>query len=119
MPVHEQNRTPVPALEVTNLVKIYPKRNRQSVRAVDQLSFRVEQGRIFGLLGPNGAGKTTTIKVLTTLLAPTSGTARVLGFDVSRDPLSVRKQICVVVQENAVELHLSVRNNFQVFGRFH
>ena len=114
-----QRMTGVPAIEVKDLVKDYAKRNQRSVRAVDRLSFQVEQGRIFGLLGPNGAGKTTTIKILTTLLAPTSGTARVSGFDVSTDPLSVRKQICVVVQENAIELHLSVRNNFRVFGRFH
>ena len=108
-----------PAIEVENLVKDYTKRNRPPVRAVDGLTFTVERGRIFGLLGPNGAGKTTTIKVLTTLLPPTAGAARVLGFDVTSQPLDVRKQICVVVQENAIELHLSVRNNFRVFGRFH
>ncbi len=109
----------VPAIEVENLVKIYAKRNRHPIRAVDGLTLAVERGQIFGLLGPNGAGKTTTIKVLTTLLAPTAGTARVLGYDVTSNPLDVRKQICVVVQENAIELHLSVRNNFRVFGRFH
>lgn len=109
----------IPAIEVENLVKVYTKRHRQSVRAVDGVSFTVQRGQIFGLLGPNGAGKTTTIKVLTTLLPPTSGTARVLGYDVLEAPLDVRKQICVVVQENAIELHLSVRNNFRVFGRFH
>jgi ABC-2 type transport system ATP-binding protein len=108
-----------PAIEVKNLLKIYSKRNHGAVRAVDGLSFEVQRGQIFGLLGPNGAGKTTTIKVLTTLLQPTGGTARVMGFDVLKDPLGVRKQICVVVQENAMELHLSVRNNFRVFGRFH
>jgi ABC-2 type transport system ATP-binding protein len=109
----------VPAIELKNLVKVYAKRDRPPVRAVDGLTFAVERGQIFGLLGPNGAGKTTTIKVLTTLLTPTSGVARVLGYDVTSNPLDVRKQICVVVQENAIELHLSVRNNFRVFGRFH
>jgi ABC-2 type transport system ATP-binding protein len=109
----------VPAIELENLVKIYAKRNRHPIRAVDGLTFAVRRGQIFGLLGPNGAGKTTTIKVLTTLLTPTAGTARVLGFDVVSNPLDVRKQICVVLQENAIELHLSVRNNFRVFGRFH
>ena len=107
------------AIEVNNLVKVYTRKNQPPVRAVDGLSFTVQRGEIFGLLGPNGAGKTTTIKILTTLLAPTEGTARVSGCDVVRDPLGVRKQICVVVQENALELHLSVRNNFRVFGRFH
>jgi ABC-2 type transport system ATP-binding protein len=109
----------LPAIELENLVKVYAKRGRTPVTAVNGLTFAVERGQIFGLLGPNGAGKTTTIKVLTTLLLPTSGTARVLGFDVTTHPLDVRKQICVVVQENAIELHLSVRNNFRVFGRFH
>lgn len=110
---------PVPAIEVNNLVKIYTRKNQAPVRAVDGLSFSVQRGEIFGLLGPNGAGKTTTIKILTTLLSPTEGTATVYGHNVTRDPLSVRKQICVVVQENALELHLSVRNNLRVFGRFH
>lgn len=107
------------AIEVNNLVKVYTRKHQPPVRAVDGLSFTVQRGEIFGLLGPNGAGKTTTIKILTTLLAPTEGTARVFGYDVVHDPLGVRKQLCVVVQENALELHLSVRNNFRVFGRFH
>ena len=107
------------AIEIDTLVKVYTKRGQPPVRAVDGLTLAVERGQIFGLLGPNGAGKTTTIKVLTTLLLPTSGSARVLGYDVVKQPLDVRKQICVVVQENAIEAHLSVRNNFRVFGRFH
>lgn len=107
------------AIEVQKLVKIFSKKNHPMVRAVDGLSFAVRRGEIFGLLGPNGAGKTTTIKILTTLLGPTSGSARLLGFDVVSSPLDVRKNICVVVQENAIELFLSVRNNFRTFGRFH
>jgi ABC-2 type transport system ATP-binding protein len=108
-----------PAIELRSLVKVFAKRNQRTVRAIDGLSLAIPRGSIFGLLGPNGAGKTTTIRILTTLLAPTSGEARVMGFDVVKHPLSVRKQICVVVQENAIELHLSVQNNFRVFGRFH
>jgi ABC-2 type transport system ATP-binding protein len=108
-----------PAIEVSALVKIFAKRDKRTIRAVDGLSFQVPKGSIFGLLGPNGAGKTTTIRILTTLLAPTGGKARVMGYDVVQNPLAVRKQICVVVQENAIELHLSVQNNFRVFGRFH
>ena len=65
------------AIEVENLVKVYTPRGREPVRAVDGSSFTVKRGDIFGLLGPNGAGKTTTLKVLNTLLAPTSGRARV------------------------------------------
>jgi ABC-2 type transport system ATP-binding protein len=89
------------------------------VNALNGISFGVEKGQIFGLLGPNGAGKTTTIKILTTLLQPTSGTARVHGFDVTTQGTEVRKTICAVVQENAIEMHLSVRNNFRTFGKFH
>lgn len=107
------------AIEVHDLVKIYQKRGEAPVRALQGISFDVRSGEIFGLLGPNGAGKTTTLRILTTLLQPTSGSARVMGYDVVDAPLEVRKQICVVVQENAVELYLSLRNNFRTFGRFH
>jgi len=107
------------AIEVNSLVKVFAKRDQRAIRAVDGLSIQVPKGSIFGLLGPNGAGKTTTIRVLTTLLTPSAGEARVMGYDVVQNPLAVRKQICVVVQENAIELHLSVQNNFRVFGRFH
>jgi len=107
------------AIEVQDLVKIFRRKNHEPIEAVSGLSFRVLRGEIYGLLGPNGAGKTTTIKILTTLLAPTSGAARVMGHDVVAEPLAVRRQTCVVLQENAIELYLSVRNNFCTFGRFH
>lgn len=107
------------AIEVKDLVKTYNRRNQDPVRAVDGLSFTVRKGEIFGLLGPNGAGKTTTLKILTTLLLPTSGSATILGFDVVQQPLEVRKNILVVMQENAVELYLSVLDNLRTYGRFH
>ena len=68
-------------IEVSDLVKIYG----GDTRAVDQVSFDVDRGELFGFLGPNGAGKTTTIRILGTLLRPTSGTARVAGYDVVSD----------------------------------
>jgi ABC-2 type transport system ATP-binding protein len=113
------------ALEVENLVKVYrahrtlfgPK--SEPVRAVDELSFQVPRGEIFGLLGPNGAGKTTLLKILSTLLAPTNGEVRIEGFDVVAQPLEVRRRICMVLQETAVELFLSVRDNFLTFAKFH
>jgi ABC-2 type transport system ATP-binding protein len=71
------------------------------------------------LLGPNGAGKSTTLKILTTLSRPTSGTVSVLGFDVVRQPLEVRRRIACVIQETAVDLLLSVRDNLLTFARFH
>ncbi len=109
-----------PALEVTDLVKVYAGRRRAApVRALDGMSFSVRRGHIFGLLGPNGAGKTTLIKILTTLTRPTSGRAQVLGFDVVAQPLEVRRRLSVVLQESAVELFLTVRDNLLTFARFH
>ena len=84
------------ALEVHNIVKTFGR-----VRAVDGLSFTVAPGTIFGLLGPNGAGKSTTLKILTTLSRPTSGTASVLGFDVVKRPLEVRRRIAQHVRRAA------------------
>ncbi len=106
------------AIRVDNLVKVY-RRGGLQTRAVDDLSFTVRRGAIFGLLGPNGAGKTTTLRILTTLARPTAGHAAVLGHDVVRAPLEVRRRIGVVIQEQAAELLLSVRDNLLTFARFH
>jgi ABC-2 type transport system ATP-binding protein len=111
----EQNNV----IEVENLVKVYHARGRAPVRAVDGMNFNVRGGMIFGLLGPNGAGKSTMLKVMTTLSRPTSGTARLLGYDVLKKPLDVRRRISSVIQETAVELFLSVRDNLLTFARFH
>jgi ABC-type multidrug transport system ATPase subunit len=110
---------PETAIEVIDLVKVYGEHSASPVRALDGLSLKVNRGEIFGLLGRNGAGKTTLLRVLTTLIRPTAGRVSVLGHDVVNDPLSVRKSICVVLQENAVELFLSVRDNLETYARFH
>ena len=108
------------AIRVSNLVKVFqPRGGHESVRAIDGLSFDVMRGTVFGLLGPNGAGKTTTLRILTTLVRPTSGHAEVCGFDVVRQPLDVRRRVVVVIQEQAAELFLSVRENLLTFARFH
>ena len=107
------------AIVVRDLVKTFTHRRQADVRAVDGLTFAVRRGSIFGLLGPNGAGKTTTLKMLTTLLRPSSGTIAVEGFDPVKDPFEVRKRISVVIQESAADLFLSVLDNFATFGRFH
>ena len=107
------------AISVTNLVKTYARRGQAPVRAVDGLSFDVAPGTIFGLLGPNGAGKSTTLRVLTTRSRPTDGAASVLGHDVVTSALDVRRRISAVIQENAAELFLSVRDNLLTFARFH
>jgi ABC-2 type transport system ATP-binding protein len=107
------------ALEVEQLTKVYHPRGRAPVRAVNGLSFAVVPGTIFGLLGPNGAGKSSMLRMLATLSRPSSGTARVAGFDVLKRPLEVRRRIAAVLQETAVELFLSVRDNLLTYARFH
>ena len=92
---------------------------RKGKIAVDGISFRVERGEIFGLLGPNGAGKTTTVRMLTTILRPTSGRASVAGHDITREPLAVRRNIVAVLQENAVETLLSTLDNLLLYGYLH
>lgn len=107
------------AIETTDLIKVYRSKSKEHTRALDALSLTVRRGEIFGLLGRNGAGKTTLLRILTTLIPPTSGSARVLGYDVVRDGLEVRRRICAVLQENALEQFLSVRDNLITFARFH
>jgi ABC-2 type transport system ATP-binding protein len=106
------------AIVVKNLVKTFGSRVRP-IRAVDDLSFSVQRGSIFGLLGPNGAGKTTTLRIMTTLARPGGGTVEVLGYDVVKAPLEVRRRIGVVIQEQAADLLLNVRDNLLTFARFH
>jgi len=87
------------------------------VRAVDNISFSIENGEIFGFLGPNGAGKSTTMMILTTLLKPTSGQALVSGFDVKTHPKQVRQKIGYVQQESTVDEYLSGRENLLLQAR--
>ena len=87
------------------------------VKAVDDISFYVETGEIFGFLGPNGAGKSTTMMILTTLLKPTSGQALVSGFDVTNNPKEVREKIGYVQQETTVDEYLTGRENLLLQAR--
>ncbi|MGB3129230.1 MAG: ATP-binding cassette domain-containing protein, partial [Dehalococcoidia bacterium] len=101
---------------VTNqLTKVFP----GNIRAVDGIDFEVKAGEIFGFLGPNGAGKTTTIKMLNTLIKPTSGTAVVTGIDVVRNPAEVRKNIGYVAQDVGVDEYATGRENLALYGRFY
>ena len=102
------------AIEVENLTKCF-----NGFCAVDSLSFNVEHGEIFGLLGPNGAGKSTLIRMLTTLLVPTSGTARVNGFDVQRSADEVRHCIGVIPQAMTSDLDLRVAENMHIFAKLY
>ena len=96
------------------------RRRVKEIEAVKGVSFEIEKGELFGLLGPNGAGKTTTIKMLITLLIPTSGTARVLGHDVVKDPREVRKRIGYVFGgERGVYERLSGYDNLRYFAELY
>jgi ABC-2 type transport system ATP-binding protein len=101
-------------IRVEQLVKQF-----NSLTAVNNISFEVAQGEIFGFLGPNGAGKTTTIKVLTTLLSPTSGGATVAGYDVLKEPGKVRSVIGYVAQDISLDDKATGRENLMLQGRLH
>jgi ABC-2 type transport system ATP-binding protein len=103
-------RVAAPAVEVSHLTKTYP----GGVEAVKSIDFRVAAGEVFGVLGPNGAGKSTTIGMLTTTIRPTSGTARLAGYDVERQPLQARGLSSVVFQEPVLDLGLSGRANLEL-----
>ncbi|MFN8597441.1 MAG: ATP-binding cassette domain-containing protein [Anaerolineae bacterium] len=103
-------------VEVTNLVKQYPGSAEPAVRGV---SFAIKQGEIFGFLGPNGAGKTTTISMLSCLLKPTSGTATVAGFDLTKQATEVKRRIGLVPQDLALYPTISARDNLNFFGRIY
>lgn len=87
--------------------------------AVDRVNLSVKEGEVFGLLGPNGAGKSTTIRMLTTLLTPTSGTAQVAGFDVVRQPDKVREKIGLVAEKVILYNKLTAFENLLFFGRLY
>jgi len=87
--------------------------------AVDHVSFSVKKGEIFGFLGPNGAGKTTTIKMLTTLLYPTDGSATISGFDIVKERDEVRQNIGIVFQEPALDTQLTGRENLDFHARMY
>jgi len=94
-------------------------RRFSDVVAVDNLNLTVEQGEVLGLLGPNGAGKTTTISMLCTILRPTSGTARVNGFDIVKQATQVRKSIGIVFQEPSIDDRLTGRENLQMHANLY
>jgi ABC-2 type transport system ATP-binding protein len=88
-------------------------------RAVDEVSFEVKEGEIFGILGPNGAGKTTLVMILATLLKPTKGKASVAGYDIVREASNVRKKIGIVFQETTLDLELTARENLDFHARLY
>jgi ABC-2 type transport system ATP-binding protein len=116
----------VTVLEVSSLRRTYRtrispwRRASREVEAVRGVDFTVERGELFGLLGPNGAGKTTTIKMLITLLLPTSGSARVLGHDVVEDPRAVRRKVGYVFGgDRGLYERLSGLDNLRYFAELY
>src|SRR3954453_6134838 len=103
-----------PAIEATGLVKHY-----DETVALGGVDLDVARGAVLALLGPNGAGKTTTVRILTTLTAPTEGSARVAGFDVVRDAGEVRRRIGLAAQDATVDELLTGRENLEMIGELH
>jgi ABC-2 type transport system ATP-binding protein len=104
------------AVEVLNLVKRYPK---MPFNSVDSISFSIRQGEVLGILGPNGAGKTTTVGMLTTRILPTSGTVKIMGYDVVSQPIQVKKRLAVVPQQSNLDQHLRVRDILTYHAAYH
>ena len=100
-------------ISVENLVKVYA----DGTKALDGISFNVEEGGFFGFLGPNGAGKSTTIKILTTLLRKTSGNVSVAGFNLDKSTQEIRKVIGVLSQETIIDVDLTGKENLRLQGR--
>jgi len=108
------------SIEVRDLKKYFIERRKtEDVKAVDGISFHVENGEFFGLLGPNGAGKTTVINILTGILSPTGGTAVVGGYDIKTELNKIKEIISLCPQEPAVFKFLSGLRNIRFFGELH
>jgi ABC-2 type transport system ATP-binding protein len=102
-------------IRIDHLTKVFE--NARKVVAVDDVSFTVQRGEIFGLLGPNGAGKSTLIRILTTLMKPTSGRASIESYDVTEEPEKIRSRIGVCPQNSTLDLELSAYDNLDFYGR--
>lgn len=102
------------ALHIQNLTRRF-----NDLVAVDNISFDIDHGEIFGLLGPNGAGKTTTLSMLSTMLTPTSGSATVNGIDIRQDPDGVRRSIGIVFQDQSLDEELTAWENMDFHGRLY
>jgi ABC-2 type transport system ATP-binding protein len=106
----------VSIIRIDHITKIFYEKNR-TVTAVDDITLDVRRGEIFGLLGPNGAGKSTLIRVLTTLLRPTSGTACIDTYDIIKAPEKIRSIIGVCPQNSTLDVELTAYDNLEFYGK--
>src|SRR5262249_26646442 len=106
-----------PPVVVRNLKKIFYDEGRGEVKAVDSINFECYEGEVFGLLGANGAGKTTTLRMLSTILSPTSGSAALMGYDVVSSPEGVRKNLGFYSATTALYPRLTTRETIEFFAR--
>ncbi len=103
-----------PAVQTVDLTKRFG-----DLTAVDRINFEIASGEIFGLLGPNGAGKTTLVRMLTTVLQPSKGSARVAGYDIRRNPTQVRESIGVVSQAMTLDVELTAWENMEIYAKYY
>ena len=119
MPNERPPAEPAFAVETVGLCKTYRAKSGRAVEALKDVSLRIPRGSFFGLLGPNGAGKSTLIRMMVTLLPPTSGTALINGFDVTTQADQVRRTIGVIPQAMTTDLELSVEENLLIFAKLY
>jgi len=116
---HQMTERGRPAVEVRDLVKVYPRPGGGSLRALDGITFEVRAGEFFGFLGPNGAGKTTALEIIEGIRRPTSGEVRVLGVDPRREPDRVKRVIGVQLQAASYFSLLTIEEILELFGSFY
>jgi sodium transport system ATP-binding protein len=102
---------------VCNLTKTFLDESRGTIRAVDGISFQCRESEVFGLLGANGAGKTTTLRMMSTIITPTSGTAKILGYDIVKDAAGVRRSMGFYSASTALYPRLTARETIEFFAR--
>jgi len=107
------------AIRVERLVKVFTGHAGEEVRAVSDVSFHCDRGEVFGLLGLNGAGKTTTLRMLSTVLQPTAGTASIVGYDILREAIDVRRSIGFLSGTTGLYHRLTAEETLRFFGEFH
>jgi sodium transport system ATP-binding protein len=118
-PLRDAPEPPRPGISAEGLTKVFHDARAGDVAAADGITFTCYHGEVFGLLGPNGAGKSTTLRMLSTVLRPTSGTASVAGHDIIREPLEVRRSIGYLSSSTGLYGRLTARETLEYFGRLH